>query len=467
MRLSKTLPLYCFIDIVLIALCFIFSYIFYYNDFQAINTHKLHLPYLQEYLYVFIFQSFLLVLELKRAKLYQTIRETGFLEEAFRVASKICLVGIITASLIFFAKFKFYSRTVFLFNFTCLFFSLTLWRISKRRLIRYFIKKGYKDINILIVGNGKHVNEVVEYVLSKPHLGFNIVGYLNAKPSQQLSTVKYLGTLGRFDSIVKKFFVEEIVLSDELTTTQTIDIIKKTQSQRLGLKMIPKFSEYVLPEVTNFGMVPLMTFKHRISHPSFSTAKRSFDIVISSVLLIILSPLMLMIALIIKIESAGPIIFVQERMGIKGKRFNLYKFRYMLNNSELKRESLLEMNDIKDGVMFKIKNDPRITNFGRLIRKYSLDELPQLLNVLKGDMSLVGPRPPLSEEVNRYEDLQMDRLIVKPGMTGVSQIRGRSELTFSKWVRWDLWYVNNWTIALDIKILLLTVPAVLKCRGAY
>ena len=152
---------------------------------------------------------------------------------------------------------------------------------------------------------------------------------------------------------------------------------------------------------------------------------------------------------------------------MKGINFNFYKFRSMVENADELKDKLLEQNEVRDKVMFKIKDDPRMTKLGKFLRRYSLDELPQLFNVLIGNMSLVGPRPPLLDEVEKYGCNHIDRLSIKPGITGLSQIRGRSDLSFSRWVRWDLWYVNNWSFGLDLKILWETIPVVLKGKGAY
>jgi lipopolysaccharide/colanic/teichoic acid biosynthesis glycosyltransferase len=158
---------------------------------------------------------------------------------------------------------------------------------------------------------------------------------------------------------------------------------------------------------------------------------------------------------------------MQKRVGLKGQFFKLYKFRSMVNNADHLKVNLLSKNEVKDGIIFKIRNDPRITRVGRFIRKYSLDELPQLFNIIKGDMSLVGPRPPTPDEVEKYKDNEMDRLSVKPGITGLAQIKGRSDLSFYHWMRWDYWYINNWSLALDLRIMWLTAPVVLKGKGAY
>ena len=193
--------------------------------------------------------------------------------------------------------------------------------------------------------------------------------------------------------------------------------------------------------------------------------KRVLDILISSVALIIIPPVMLAVALAIKSDSPGPVFFKQRRVGLKGKIFTLYKFRSMFKNAEELRKRLERFNEMTTPV-FKIKDDPRVTRIGRFIRKFSIDELPQLFNVLKGDMSLVGIRPPLPEEVEKYDGRHLRRLSIKPGITGIWQVSGRNEIDFEEWIKLDLHYIDSWSPALDLKLLIKTVPAVIFANGA-
>jgi exopolysaccharide biosynthesis polyprenyl glycosylphosphotransferase len=193
--------------------------------------------------------------------------------------------------------------------------------------------------------------------------------------------------------------------------------------------------------------------------------KRLLDLFVSLVMLIVLFPLMALTAILIKLTSPGPVFFIQKRVGMNQREFKLYKFRSMVANAEERKSALLHLNE-RDGPAFKIENDPRITPLGRFLRKTSIDELPQLFNVLTGKMSLVGPRPPLPEEVEKYEWLFRKRLSVKPGITCIWQISGRNNVSFERWMEMDHEYIENWTVWLDLQILLKTIPAVLFSRGA-
>jgi lipopolysaccharide/colanic/teichoic acid biosynthesis glycosyltransferase len=199
---------------------------------------------------------------------------------------------------------------------------------------------------------------------------------------------------------------------------------------------------------------------------SVATVQRFVDVFLTGLALILLLPVFAILALIVKLDSPGPVLFKQRRVGKDGEEFWFYKFRSMVADAEVRRQALLKMNEAS-GPLFKIKNDPRVTRSGRWLRKYSLDELPQLLNVVKGEMSLVGPRPALPSEVAKYSDRQRGRLLVRPGITGLWQVSGRSDLPFDRCIELDLEYVERQSIGLYIRILFMTLPAVLSGRGAY
>ncbi len=208
-------------------------------------------------------------------------------------------------------------------------------------------------------------------------------------------------------------------------------------------------------------------FLWRLTVNASYLAKRIFDFAASLLLVVLFSPLFLLAAIAIYADSGGPVLFKQTRSGRKGRLFTLYKFRSMVVNAESLKEGMLSGKSFQDDVTFKMRNDPRTTRVGRFIRRFSIDELPQLFNVLRGEMSLVGPRPPVPEEVEKYSDDDRKRLLVRPGMTCLWQISGRSELPFKQQVELDKQYINSQSILLDIKILLKTIPAVLAGRGAY
>ena len=236
----------------------------------------------------------------------------------------------------------------------------------------------------------------------------------------------------------------------------------------VDLLVAPAFTDVAGPRihVRPVSGLPLL----QIAAPRFSGGrwllKRSIDVASTLLLLVLLSPVLLSVALLVRLTSRGPVVFTQERIGRDGKPFRLYKFRSMCVDAEARRAGLLAENDC-DGVLFKLRDDPRVTPVGRWLRRYSLDELPQLVNVLRGQMSMVGPRPPLASEVEQYEQHVHRRLLVTPGITGLWQVSGRSELSWTETVRLDLYYVENWSVALDAEIVWKTLFTVLRGRGAH
>jgi exopolysaccharide biosynthesis polyprenyl glycosylphosphotransferase len=211
--------------------------------------------------------------------------------------------------------------------------------------------------------------------------------------------------------------------------------------------------------------MPMLTFSTTPENEDLLLFKRVLDFLMALAFLVVLSPLFLVLALLIKLTSRGPVFYRQTRCGLGGRKFTVYKFRSMQADADLLREELAALNEM-DGPVFKIRNDPRCTAVGAFMRKFSLDELPQLVNILKGDMSFVGPRPPLPEEVEKYERWQRRRLRMHPGLTCLWALEGRNKLNFKRWMELDLEYIDNWSPSLDWKILVKTIPVVLLGRGA-
>jgi exopolysaccharide biosynthesis polyprenyl glycosylphosphotransferase len=466
---QKIQPIYFLIDLFFMLIAFLVPYTLKYNDLRNIHV-DIKLPNFMEYSFVFIIQVVFIAGRFKRKRLYSTNREITISQELMHVAICIIYAGVITGSIVFFAHYTFFSRFIFVTNLVLLVVLLGGFRVVKRLVLRRLIREGFRNINVLIVGMGKTSRLVVAEIRARAYLGFKIAGLLGDFTDEQMENLPVLGKISDFTTVAKKYFIDEVLVTISPEKEGVAELIKQTQKMRIGVRLIPEqFEEEPLHivDVGYFGVLPILTCKVKKPHSSEVASKKIFDFVASLMLIILLLPVFIIIAVLIKIGSSGSVFFVGQRLGLKGTTFNFYKFRSMVENADVLKSELAEENEVEDKIMFKIRKDPRVTRIGKFLRKYSLDELPQLFNVLKGDMSLVGPRPPLAGEVEKYDSHHLDRLSIKPGITGLSQIKGRSDLSFSRWFKWDLWYLNHWSFWLDMKILWWTIPAVLKGRGAY
>ena len=464
--LNKVYPFYILLDIICIILSFLISYTIRYQD--TIHLQR-SLPYYREYFFPFILWAILIVIAFKRRTLYSTDRSLTIPTEIFKSITAIFYVSILMATIIFFAKYEFFSRQIFFINFLLLCFFLSSWRVIKRLILRKLILEGFHNFNVLIIGAGNTGKIVLEEIEKKPWWGYRVIGFLDDVAEIEVNGKSVLGKLKDFPVIAKKYFVDEVIITIPSERSVVSELMKQARRLRLGVRLVPQnFEEPISDVQINYlGFLPLITYKERKIHPTNLFLKRLMDLAISLFLIIVFFPLFIITSFLIKSDSPGPILFVQKRAGLKGKTFKLYKLRSMTEDAEKLKPSLLEKNEVKDGVIFKIKKDPRKTKLGALLRRFSIDELPQLFNVLKGEMSLVGPRPPTPDEVTKYNHFHMDRLSIRPGITGLSQIKARNKLNFKSWVKWDLWYVNHWSFRLDLRILWMTIPAVIKGEGAY
>jgi exopolysaccharide biosynthesis polyprenyl glycosylphosphotransferase len=330
---------------------------------------------------------------------------------------------------------------------------------------------GLGETRLLVVGSGRLGKMIMQHIAANPNLGYSIVGFLhdmNGSPSD-FGRFKMLGTLDDIGHVIRSMQVDEVIIA--LPSHQHQHAIRSVKMcERLGtsFKLIPDLYELSLSRIDMEAIegIPLIGIKQVSLNTVQQLITRLVDISLSTLVLLSGLPLWLFIALAIRLSSRGPIILKQTRIGLAGQPFTIYKFRSMYQDAE-QRLALLQSKNEASGPLFKMRDDPRRTPIGTFLRKTSLDEIPNLMNVVKGEMSLVGPRPPLLSEVTQYEEWQKDRLAIRPGMTGLWQVRGRSDLNFDEGVLMDLYYIENWSLRLYFQILLRTIPAVLFHRGAY
>jgi exopolysaccharide biosynthesis polyprenyl glycosylphosphotransferase len=349
--------------------------------------------------------------------------------------------------------------------------SLTVIRLlvlfQEKRKSLFFSQQGGQ--NILIIGTSAKARKMGNLISRYSDWGLRILGYVNAAPGSNFKPQgDVLGSVSDLPRIVDDNIVDEILFVGDRQSLNLLDkVLELCSEQGIRTRLA---ADFFPAKVTNLSMeflenVPVITFSSAPEHAPSLFIKRVLDIIISAVFLIVTLPILAMVGILVKLTSKGPIIYRQVRCGLYGRKFILYKIRSMWDGAEDVLWEIKHLNEM-DGPVFKMRNDPRITPLGRFLRKSSIDEWPQFWNVLKGDMSLVGPRAPLPEEVREYTRWQRRRLSVKPGITCLWQVSGRNEIDFHEWMKLDLNYIDNWSLLLDIEILLRTFPVVLFGKGA-
>jgi len=371
--------------------------------------------------------------------------------------------------MIFFIKETMFSRIMFITYVICT-FSLLL---SERFLYRFYIKSSSRNTNrairVIIAGSPNVARQFTNYI-QKTNLNFHIVGYVRVD-SKEVKSQKVLGHIDDLERIIKENVVDEVVFALPKNYVGEVEqYVLLCEEMGITVRMVLNLYDLKIAKthLTCIGTLPMLTF-HTVSLNRIQLfIKRVMDICGALVGLFITGIISIFVAVAIKVDSPGPVIFAQERVGLNGRVFKMYKFRSMCTDADERKEELAQMNEVNGGLMFKIKNDPRITRVGRFLRKTSLDEFPQFLNILKGEMSLVGTRPPTLDEVSKYAAYHRRRISIKPGLTGLWQISGRSSITdFDEVVKLDTKYIDEWSILLDIKIILKTIIKVFKKDGAY
>jgi exopolysaccharide biosynthesis polyprenyl glycosylphosphotransferase len=356
------------------------------------------------------------------------------------------------------------------FTFTTL--GLLSEKIFYLSVLRYLRRKGYNYRNILIVGTGMRAKKFIQAIKMHSEWGLRIEGLIDKDADMKGKTISGYEVLGIFEDIpriVHNSVVDEVVfVVPRSWLTNIEELLTFLEMEGIMIHLAVDYFQLSLAKAkqNDLNGFPLLTFDSTPDKIWNLMLKRAIDIAVSLVALIVLSPVMLIISVLVKVTSTGGVFFRQIRCGLNNRKFVLYKFRTMSIDAEKKLENLLVHNQMK-GPVFKMDDDPRLTGVGKFLRKLSLDELPQLWNVLIGDMSLVGPRPPIPTEVDRYESWHRRRLSMRPGITCLWQVNGRNAITdFNQWTKLDLDYIDHWSLSLDFKIMLKTIPTVISGAGA-
>jgi exopolysaccharide biosynthesis polyprenyl glycosylphosphotransferase len=338
--------------------------------------------------------------------------------------------------------------------------------MRKLRERRYL--QGLETRNVLIVGDGRVGHALRNHLEALRHMGFRFMGFISLAPrGDDRIAPDVIGDVSNCVALARSLFVDEIYFSTPADKQTVMAVVEEARSQGIDVRVVPDLYDGLAwnARVEYIGQFPTIPLHRRDFPRGAFLLKRVLDVVLSVIILGIASPLMIAIAIAVRLDSKGPFFYRAQRIGRKGRTFTCYKFRTMVVNADRLRENLAHLNE-REGVLFKISNDPRITKIGVILRKYSLDELPQLFNVLIGDMSLVGPRPPIAAEVEQYELSHLRRLDVLPGMTGLWQVEARQDPSFDSYISLDTAYVENWNLLLDLRILARTISVVVGGTGS-
>jgi exopolysaccharide biosynthesis polyprenyl glycosylphosphotransferase len=401
-------------------------------------------------------------------------RARVILRDAFRQ----CLAGAASIILLEFALRVDLSRP-FLAMFTALLWALLcLFRLNAGRLLGMVRREFGAPSYVMVVGIGEAALRIGRQIEDAAAYGIRLSGFLaEARPEEQgggapeeieLAAKYPVRPLAELPDLLRGHVIDEVIFAvDSRRLAELEEMFLLCEEEGVRTRVAVDFFPHINSQVylDRLGTSPLLTFSATPSDEIRLLVKRATDIVLGGVALAAASPVMLLVALLIRLTSPGPIIFRQTRCGLNGRRFTFYKFRSMCEDAEAMRAALEHRNE--KSTVFKIHDDPRLTGVGRWLRKFSIDEWPQLWNVLKGDMSLVGPRPPLPEEVEQYKRWQRRRLRMRPGLTCLWVVNGRDSVDFESWMRMDMQYIDTWSLGLDWKIMLQTIPQVLSGRGAH
>ncbi len=453
-------------DLVITALSFLAAY--------AIRGAIPELPALRpfsEYSFLLIFILPLWAGLLRYYGAYGTMRTKSLTQTLVPVLKGSSAAVIVLMTLLYAFKLEYVSRALIIIFFVVNSALLLAFKASVLFLTRYLRTKGYNFRTMIIVGTGRRALEFARFIEEHKQWGVHVLGFVsvgkNDEPGPAPAPERVLGEVEGLDRLITTVQVDEVVF---VVTRKLLDRIEGPvmACEQVGIKASIVMDLYrhkiAAMQMGEFAGRPVMTFNPVATHERGVLLKRALDVVFSALVLLLVSPFFLFASIGVKLTSPGPVFFRQERCGKNGRRFKVLKFRTMIEDADQALASLKHLNEMS-GPVFKSRNDPRVTSFGRLLRKYSIDELPQFVNVLKGDMSIVGPRPPLPSEISQYDLAQRRRLSVKPGITCLWQVNGRNKIGFTDWVRLDLEYIDKWSFWLDLKIILKTVPAVLRGTG--
>jgi exopolysaccharide biosynthesis polyprenyl glycosylphosphotransferase len=460
------------VDVALINLGFVLAYWIRYRMQWPLPVAAENVIPLAAYVPMAAILSALLIASYANQNVYAHKRGRTWVDEAYVLLNGTALGTLFMIVITYFVPHLSYSRTILPLAAMTIAVLLTLSRVAKNAVINYLRKKGIGVKSLLIVGAGEVGRTVMRTIVAHPELGYHVAGFVDddaQKGQTDLGRMKALGSIDNISSIITHMGIDMVIITlPWMYHRKILRIVRQCEHHNVQAYIVPDLLQMTINQVgvENLGEVPMIGLREEaISHEE-RLLKRASDIFLASILLLLGAPLMLLVAIAIKLDSRGPVIFRQTRLSKHEKPFTCYKFRTMHQDAELTKERLIAQGN-GDQRLFKMKGDPRITRVGRILRRLSIDEFPQFFNVLRGDMSIVGPRPPIPSEVELYLEWHRHRLDVPAGITGMWQVSGRSDLNFDEAALLDIWYVENWSFLLDLKIMFKTPGVILFGKGAY
>lgn len=462
-------------DLLLINLAFYLAYVARY-EWQWLRPVTFQEPY-SDYAGQQIILTILLAFAFRYTGVWRRRRGESWLEEVARATTATAAGITLMMAVTFFFQPAPFSRLLLFWALLFIVVFIAAARLLRRLSLSYLYRRGIGVDRAIVIGSGEIGRSLIRTLLARPDLGYAAIGYLDDGVEGEnvgLGRIPRLGTLDDLEPVIAAqpdLHTLFIALPGQMHE-QLLRLLQISQQHGVRVQVVPDLLQLSLNRVefNNMGGIPVLGVRDMAAFghisPAGTVLKRLLDLGITAILFIPSLIVMAVIAVAIKLDSPGPIIYASERVGRNGQRFRMLKFRSMVVGAEEQKDALRELNEA-DGPIFKIKDDPRLTRVGRTIRRLSLDELPQIFNILQGEMSWVGPRPPLPEEVADYKPWHRQRLAVVGGLTGLWQVSGRSDLTFDELCLLDIYYIENWSFGLDVRILLQTIPLVVAGRGAY
>jgi exopolysaccharide biosynthesis polyprenyl glycosylphosphotransferase len=460
------------VDALLVGLAFLLSYYLRYEvQFLQPVDEANAAPFSPYIPYTVIFAVLLLFFN-QNAGVYREQRGRTWWDEVFSVGNSATNSALVVMALSFLFRPLVFSRLLIVQAALLTVVVLGMWRAGLRVVRSEMRKRGLGIERVLVVGAGSVGLSVLQIILARPDLGFKIVGFVDDDPERganDLGRVPALGQVDNLPRLIDRYNVDLVIITLPWQVQRKIlRVVRECERKHVKVRTVPDMFELSLSQVQveMLGGIPLLGLNGDARfHTSSRLVKRGLDVVLTTLALPFATLITGIVALAIRLDTPGPIFFAQDRIGLDGRRFKVYKFRSMIADAEKYHDDLIRRTG-EDPRHPKVINDPRVTRVGRWIRRFSIDEVPQIWNILRGEMSWVGPRPATPAEVELYEPWHRQRLRILPGLTGLWQVSGRSEVPFEEMCLLDIYYIENWSLSLDFQIILRTVPHVLLAHGA-